>query len=66
MEYSAGKISQPDHRRIASRAVSSFTPNFQNLGRALVVGLLIFLTAGLVAIKAETYSAPANRLDWFR
>lgn len=66
MEYSAGKISQPGHRRIASRAASSFNSNFQNLGRALVAGLLIFLSAGLVAVKAEANSAPANRLDWFR
>lgn len=66
MEYPAGKISRPGHRRIAYWTASSFNSNFHNVGRAVVAGLLIFLIAGLVSVIAETYSASANRLDWFR
>lgn len=66
MEYPAAKRSRPGHRRIESRAASSWKSNLHNLARAVAAGLLIFLSTGLVDVKAETNSAQANRLDWFR
>lgn len=66
MEYPAGKISGPGHRRMMPGTAGSFNLTQHNLRRALVAGLLMFLIAGLMAVKAETTPARADRLAWFR